>query len=112
MSGWYEGYIEGLPSTNNALESTNKTIKDSATLRKRYLLAHFLSLVEEKIVRKWSIQRDPSSVKYKAFATEATFAICDYRSAFQLLKKAKRVVKIRRSSLMFVPASDNPVINK
>ncbi|RNA17934.1 hypothetical protein BpHYR1_031043, partial [Brachionus plicatilis] len=33
--GWYEGYADGYPSTNNALESTNDVIKKEATLRDR-----------------------------------------------------------------------------
>ena len=34
--GWYEGFSNGnIPSTDNGLESTNKTIKETHTLRER-----------------------------------------------------------------------------
>jgi hypothetical protein len=34
-SGWYEGYSEYTPSTNNALEATNNVIKQENTFRER-----------------------------------------------------------------------------
>ena len=37
--GWYEGYQTHRPSTNNALEATNRVIKDEDTLRERLPLA-------------------------------------------------------------------------
>ncbi|RNA21351.1 hypothetical protein BpHYR1_020339 [Brachionus plicatilis] len=40
--GWYEGYADGFPSTNNALESTKAAIKDEATLRDRLPLRQFV----------------------------------------------------------------------
>ena len=57
--GWYEGFAPGLPSTNNGLESTNGVIKKDGTTRKRLSLARFLELVESKIVKDWSINRNP-----------------------------------------------------
>lgn len=32
---WYEGFAEGYPSTNNAIETTNAVIKAEHTLRER-----------------------------------------------------------------------------
>jgi hypothetical protein len=57
--GWYEGYAPGVPSTNNALESTNGSIKKDCTIRKRLALARFLELVETKIIMEWSTNRNP-----------------------------------------------------
>jgi hypothetical protein len=37
-SGWYEGIQLNTPSTNNALEATNKVIKDDGTFRERHVL--------------------------------------------------------------------------
>ena len=36
-SGWYEGYAKGYPSTNNALEATNNTIKNEGTFENNCL---------------------------------------------------------------------------
>ena len=33
LPGWYEGYAKCIPSTNNALESFNRVIKDQKTMR-------------------------------------------------------------------------------
>ena len=54
-SEWYEGYAVGFPSTKNALESTNRLIKDQSTHRERKLKGEFLSILEEKIIQKWSV---------------------------------------------------------
>jgi hypothetical protein len=40
--GWYEGVQLYTPSTNNALEATNKVIKDDGTFRERHPLSRFL----------------------------------------------------------------------
>lgn len=42
---WYEGFKSKTPSTNNALESSNKVIKDEQTLRERFDLNQF-SMIE------------------------------------------------------------------
>ena len=38
---WYEGFKIGAPSTNNALKSTNRVIKDEHTLRERMPISQF-----------------------------------------------------------------------
>ena len=37
-NGWFEGLATYVPSTNNALEATNRVIKDEDTLRERLVL--------------------------------------------------------------------------
>ena len=56
--GWYEGYAPGVPSTNNALESTNRVIKDEGTYRVKLSLGRFLEVVKTNIVERWSKERD------------------------------------------------------
>lgn len=46
-SNWFEGAAEYTPSTNNALESHNATIKRKITLRKRLPMNQFLSAMNE-----------------------------------------------------------------
>jgi hypothetical protein len=53
---WYEGAAPGYPSSNNALESTNKQIKDSFTFRNRLPMMQFLELLVS-IVTKWTQDR-------------------------------------------------------
>lgn len=40
--GWYEGHVEGIPSTSNALEGTHKHIKLEPLLKTKKPLRHFL----------------------------------------------------------------------
>ena len=50
---WFEGVKHFTPSTNNALESFNRVIKDESTLRERLQLSRFRILALET-VEKWS----------------------------------------------------------
>ncbi|CAF4753768.1 unnamed protein product, partial [Rotaria sp. Silwood2] len=59
--GWYEGLQLYTPSTNNALEAINKTIKADGTFRGRLVLSRFLTIASN-IVNNWSIERDTSSI--------------------------------------------------
>lgn len=52
---WYEGYAIRVPSTNNALESFNRLVKDEQTLRERMDLSQFRIIICQ-MVRKWSIE--------------------------------------------------------
>jgi len=53
------------PSTNNGLESINRTIKEFGTLRERKDLRYFFSLLETQIIRSWSVKRDTAAVNTK-----------------------------------------------
>lgn len=52
---WYEGFAKRTPSTNNALESKNRLIKDEGTLRERMDLGQFRIKLFE-MLRKWSVE--------------------------------------------------------
>jgi hypothetical protein len=44
---WYEGAGKGVPSTNNALESTNNVFKNESTLRERIPIHKFKVVILE-----------------------------------------------------------------
>lgn len=52
---WFEGFRLKTPSTNNALEATNKIIKDEHTLRERLEFTQFC-VVLFAMVKQWSIE--------------------------------------------------------
>ncbi|CAF1114557.1 unnamed protein product, partial [Brachionus calyciflorus] len=54
--GWYEGHAPCYPSTNNALEGTNQSIKKVHTFRDRVPISHFLERAKI-IMRQWSTDR-------------------------------------------------------
>ncbi len=62
----YEGLELYVPSTNNALEATNRVIEDEDTIRERLPLSRFTIVVFE-IVNKWSKERNPTRVNAKKF---------------------------------------------
>ena len=66
-SCWYEGAGLTYPSTNNALESTNKTIKDKHTLREREHISRFMNTIFE-IIEKWSFDRSSDVDRLKTFS--------------------------------------------
>ena len=53
---WFEGCAKQLPSTNNALESTNNCIKRVHTMRERFQLSVFLGKLAN-MLKNWSIDR-------------------------------------------------------
>lgn len=52
---WYEGFAIQVPSTNNAIESFNRVLKDEQTLRERMDLTVFKVKMCE-VVQHWSIE--------------------------------------------------------
>lgn len=52
---WYEGFAHHTPSTNNAVESFNRKIKDEQTLRERLDLSQF-RFAMFKMVTDWSME--------------------------------------------------------
>lgn len=52
---WFEGFKSKTPSTNNALESSNKVIKDEQTLRERFDLSQFRGVLFS-MIEQWSIE--------------------------------------------------------
>lgn len=52
---WYEGFAKRVPSTNNALESHNRTIKDEQTLRQRMEIGVF-RVQMYAMIRQWSVE--------------------------------------------------------
>jgi hypothetical protein len=48
-SGWYEGYSQYTPSTNNALEAKNEVIKHENTFREGFVLSRFLVVAIEMV---------------------------------------------------------------
>ena len=70
-SMWYEGYAPGHPSTNNCLEATNLAIKRQNTLRERLEMSRFLAVVENDIVKNWSLERAPNATAEHTEIAEA-----------------------------------------
>ena len=60
-NGWSEGLATYVPSTNNALETTNRVIKDEDKLIERLVLSRF-TVVLFSIVNKWLKERNPTLI--------------------------------------------------
>jgi len=89
--GWFEGMQTYIPSTNNALEATNRAIKDDGTFRERHCLSRFL-VISTKIVQEWSIERDVTMANAKLFAKNTTISLKVWTSAYQWAKQNKNII--------------------
>jgi len=110
---WYEGVAIFVPSTNNALEATNKTIKDDSTFRERYSLSRFLSLAST-IVSNWSNERDPTNINAKLFASEPTISLKLWTKSYQWVKSSKDIIGEDEDSrrVFYIPAGVAEKINE
>ncbi|CAF3879166.1 unnamed protein product [Rotaria sordida] len=105
--GWHEGIQVYTPSTNNALEATNRTIKDDGTFRERHVLSRFLTIASN-IVNNWSIERDITSINEKIFATEPTISLELWTLSYQWAKSTTDIICIPNdcSKTYYMPARD------
>ncbi|RNA44321.1 hypothetical protein BpHYR1_009574 [Brachionus plicatilis] len=72
--GWFEGYAECFPITNNGIESMNNTFKKYATLRDRLPLRDFVKVMD-LMIEAWSKDRNPSfetTMKFKTISEIST----------------------------------------
>ena len=62
---WNEGYHPDgcVPSTDNALESTNRQLKEKGTFRQRLPCGQFVNIVENKLLKDFSTSRNPFCIK-------------------------------------------------
>ncbi|RNA04733.1 hypothetical protein BpHYR1_005336, partial [Brachionus plicatilis] len=93
--GWFEGYAEGFPSTNNGIESMNNTIKKYATLRDRLPLRDFVRVMD-LMIEAWSKDRNPSFETTMKFKTIPEISTHEWTLGFNWCKSKKRIVKIRQ----------------
>lgn len=93
--GWFLGYTHG-PTSNNGLESTNKSIKKEHTFRQQLPIDEFL-VVSESIVSRWSKERDETSAHYrKSFIVERDLTTEDFTNAYQWIKNPlRKTIKIQ-----------------
>ena len=89
LNGWYEGVSLFVPSTNNALESTNRVVKDESTMRERLPLGQFLDTVDNKIVGRWSRERQPGLVNGKKWHKEPIITTLDFTKGYQWISEKK-----------------------
>lgn len=105
--GWYEGFADGIPSTNNALESFNSVIKKEETLRERMPLSQYLPLCLASAQR-WSKQYES-----KTIATVPTITLADWTQAYHWAKSDKVVPAKNVSGGLvqyFCPAADKTTL--
>ena len=72
-----------VPSTNNALEATNRVIKDEDTIRERLVLSRF-TVVLFSIVNKWSKERNPVRMNSKKFEHQPSITLSHWTEGLQL----------------------------
>lgn len=92
---WYEGLQMYIPSTNNALEATNRVIKDEDTIRERLVLSRF-TVVVFSIVKKWLKERNPARVNSKQFEHQPSMTLSQWTNGYNWVKLNKEVIYISK----------------
>ncbi|CAF1088170.1 unnamed protein product [Brachionus calyciflorus] len=87
---WYEGSALFFPSTNNGLESTNKSIKDSHTLREREHISRFMRSVNN-IIEAWSVDRSSETDRIKNFEEIPLLTIELWDDADELVQSKPKI---------------------
>lgn len=104
----YEGVQHFTPSTNSALEATNRVIKDENIFRKRLSLSRFKVLVFE-FVEKWSksYQR-----RLKQYNDKQTISLDLWTNGYQWVKSNKSILSTESNNLVqyYIPAGDETKI--
>lgn len=91
---WFLGAAPNSPSTNNALESFNRVIKDSNTLRERFPLSRFL-VVAKEMVNQWS-NKYITNPEDNYIANVPSLTTKHWTEAYQWAKKTKMVTLLRK----------------
>jgi hypothetical protein len=103
-NAWYEEVQHFTPSTTNALEATNKVIKDENTFRERLPLSRFKVLAFER-VEKWSksYQRD-----LKQYSNKQTILLDLWTNGYQWAKSNKSILSTELDNLVqyYIPVGD------
>jgi hypothetical protein len=82
-----------VPSTNDALEVTNRVIKDEDTIRERLVLSRF-TVVVFSIVNKWSTERSPAHVNSKKFEHHPSITLSYWTDGCNWAKLNKEVIAV------------------
>jgi hypothetical protein len=94
-----------VPSTNNALEATNRVIKDEDTLRERLVLSKF-TVILFSIVKKWSKERNPALINSKKFEHTPIITLSYWTDAYNWVKLNKEVIHVSNvdTTIYYLPA--------
>jgi len=111
LNGWYEGYADGIPSHNNALEGSNGVIKEECSFRERYPLGRFLVFISQ-VVNEWSVKRDHINlhIDAKIWFDRPKIELDDWTKANQWLQQKKTIVKLNNS--FYIPSKLKTSLDK
>ena len=100
QNGWYEGYAPGCPSQNNALESTNRYLKDEHSFRMRMPIGHFI-IWTQNVIKEWAIKRNPNRVHIdkKLWQSSPSIELNDYDRTRHWLLRKKDIQEITSNSV-------------
>lgn len=107
-SGWYEAFSSPMPSTNNALESNNRLIKDEHTVRERMDLGKFRTTSFD-MVRTWSMEYSSGLKSVTSDAPEITLAM--WTKGYQFAKKNGKITSKRRGNSIIYRSANSDTIN-
>lgn len=98
---WHHGLINFIPTTNNAIESTNKRIKDDFNLRVKQPMSAFKTIIMD-VLRTYSLEYTDGT---RNFNTELHITRDQYNKAFQwaVSKKTCIIKKSQNATCYYLP---------
>lgn len=106
FSGWHEAFSPGVPSTNNAIEAINKSIKYNYLHRKKEPLGIF----KEKICLLVESYGDPAREIHRS----RIFSLQEERKAFECINSGKtvRTMQFNQKKYFFLPGRGRTDLTK
>jgi hypothetical protein len=107
-NGWYEGMLHFTPSTNNALQATNRVIKDENTFREHLPPSRFKVLAFET-VEKWSKSYERG---LKQYSEKQIISLDLWTHGYQWTKSNKSIPSTESENLIeyYIPAGETTEI--
>ncbi len=113
--GFIDHFCNWVPCQTNAIESTNRYVKDNGTFRERLSVIDFLFVLEKGFARNWSTDRSKTltrliegelkteeNKKYVPFMNEPDISISEYTLSYQWNLQEKKFKKYK--GVVCVPA--------
>ncbi len=110
-NGCYEGLELYVPSTNNALEATNRVIKDEDTIRE-WLVSSIFTVVVFSIVNKWSKEQNLACVNSKKFEHHPSITLSYWTDGYNWAKLNKEVIAVPNGNITkyYLPSGEETTI--
>lgn len=107
---WYHGFVNFVPKTNNAIESTNRRIKDDFDFRVKQPLSSFKTIIKN-VLKTYSLEYTDGT---RSFKKELNISQAQYAKADEWASTERMciVVKTNYSTRYYLPSGTESKLDK